>query len=159
MHVEGSGWGVSRPTPRGVYPSMHWGRHPPPPSRRLMLQAVHILLECILDASNFGILIFTAHKRSLGEGNVFTRICHSVHRGVPSLAAPLGWQRTTPSPSRMAEDGTPIWQRVAPSRMAEDDTPLTSGPLPTGMLSCLNYPNGVTSFRTFTYIRFGLIHQ
>ena len=64
-HPEG-GWGdwlgglkactrrVSRPTPRGVqaqawgrvYPSMHWGRNPP--SRRLLLRAVRILLECIL---------------------------------------------------------------------------------------------------------------
>ena len=25
--------------------------------------------------------IFTARKRSLGQGNVFTRMCHSVHRG------------------------------------------------------------------------------
>ena len=49
--------GVSRPKPRGVYrprpagggvvyPSMHWGRYPP--SRRLLLRTVRILLECIL---------------------------------------------------------------------------------------------------------------
>ena len=25
--------------------------------------------------------IITAHKRSLGQGNIFTSICHSVHRG------------------------------------------------------------------------------
>ena len=25
--------------------------------------------------------IFTARKRSLGQGNVFTPVCHSVHRG------------------------------------------------------------------------------
>ena len=25
--------------------------------------------------------MFTAHKRSLGQGNVFTLVCHSVHRG------------------------------------------------------------------------------
>ena len=25
--------------------------------------------------------IFTAHKRSLGQGNVFTPVCHSVHGG------------------------------------------------------------------------------
>ena len=69
--VEGSGLGVSRPTPRGVsrpiprgvsrstprgwslqahtwgggYPTMHRGR---PPSRWLLLQVVCILLECIL---------------------------------------------------------------------------------------------------------------
>ena len=25
--------------------------------------------------------IFTARKRSLGQGNIFTRVCHSVHGG------------------------------------------------------------------------------
>ena len=25
--------------------------------------------------------IFTARKRSLGQGNIFTPVCHSVHRG------------------------------------------------------------------------------
>ena len=46
--VGGLPWG-SRPRPRGVcvYPSMHWGR-PPPPSRWLLLRTVRILLECIL---------------------------------------------------------------------------------------------------------------
>ena len=29
--------------------------------------------------------IFTARKRSLGQGNIFTPVCHSVHRGVPGL--------------------------------------------------------------------------
>ena len=27
-------------------------------------------------------IIITARKRSLGQGNVFTNVCHSVHRGV-----------------------------------------------------------------------------
>ena len=27
------------------------------------------------------VLIFTARKRSLGQGNIFTPVCHSVHRG------------------------------------------------------------------------------
>ena len=56
-HTQGGSWGVwpggvSRPTLGGVskptsrgYPSMHWGR---PPSPRLLLRAVRILLECIL---------------------------------------------------------------------------------------------------------------
>ena len=26
-------------------------------------------------------MIFTARKRSLGQGNIFTPVCHSVHRG------------------------------------------------------------------------------
>ena len=33
--------------------------------------------------------IFTARKRSLGQGNIFTPVCHSVHRGV-CVVAPGG---------------------------------------------------------------------
>ena len=29
------------------------------------------------------VLIFTARKRSLGQGNIFTPVCYSVHRGLP----------------------------------------------------------------------------
>ena len=32
--------------------------------------------------------MITAHKRSLGEGNVFTPVCHSVHRA--GAHPPLG---------------------------------------------------------------------
>ena len=31
------------------------------------------------------IIIITARKRSLRQGNVFTRVCHSVHRGEVSV--------------------------------------------------------------------------
>ena len=46
-HTQGGAWGVwlrgvSRPTPRGGCPSMHWGRPPPADSY------CYILLECIL---------------------------------------------------------------------------------------------------------------
>ena len=36
--------------------------------------------------------IFTARKRSLGQGNIFTPVCHSVHRvgGVPDQVHPPG---------------------------------------------------------------------
>ena len=47
-HTQGSPWAHTRGVPGphwGLYPSMHWDR---PPSRRLLLLAVHILLECIL---------------------------------------------------------------------------------------------------------------
>ena len=30
---------------------------------------------------HFALIIFTARKRSLGQGNIFTPVCHSVHRG------------------------------------------------------------------------------
>ena len=32
------------------------------------------------------ITLITARKQSLRQGNIFTRVCHSVHRGVESLA-------------------------------------------------------------------------
>ena len=67
---------------------------------------------------------FTARKRSLGQGNIFTPVCHSVHRGgclpqcmlgyhppgstTPGKHTPLGstphgkhtpWEAHTPAPS------------------------------------------------------------
>ena len=48
--------------------------HPPPPIRQPLQQTVDILLECIL-------VLVTARKWSLGQGNIFISVCHSVHRG------------------------------------------------------------------------------
>ena len=41
-------------------------------------------------------LIFTARKQSLGQGNIFTPVCHSVHRGGVCLSA--CWDTTPPLP-------------------------------------------------------------
>ena len=53
--------------------------------------------------AGFCIALFTARKGSLGQGNVFTPVCHSVHRGrgvcpppvprcrPPWMQTPLGW--------------------------------------------------------------------
>ena len=38
-------------------------------------------------------VIFTARKRSLEQGNIFTPVCHSVHRGV--------WSRGVPAPGEV----------------------------------------------------------
>ena len=38
----------------------------------------------------FRVAIFTARKRSLGQGNIFTPVCHSVHRGKACVVAPGG---------------------------------------------------------------------
>ena len=38
--------------------------------------------------------IVTARKRSLGQGNIFTPVCHSVHRGVPGQVPP--WDQVHP---------------------------------------------------------------
>ena len=76
--------------------------------------------------------IFTARKRSLEQGNVFTPVCHSVHRGVcPTLphrqtggwadpprqtpldADPLGrppWMQTPPRPTFLDADPPPPMQ-------------------------------------------------
>ena len=39
--------------------------------------------------SHTNAIIFTARKRSLGQGNIFTPVCHSVHRGI--CLGPGGW--------------------------------------------------------------------
>ena len=36
-------------------------------------------------------IIITARKRSLGQGNMFTPVCHSVHRGVPGPGGFWSW--------------------------------------------------------------------
>ena len=48
-------------------------------------------------------------KRSFGQGNVFTRVCHSVHRGGYLTRHPLGPGRYPPRPGRNPPDqaGTP----------------------------------------------------
>ena len=35
--------------------------------------------------------IFTARKQSLGQGNIFTPVCHSVHRGTCVVAGGCPW--------------------------------------------------------------------
>ena len=44
---------------------------------------------------NFRCLIFTARKRSLGQGNIFASVCHSVHRG-EYLTSPRDLEQTPP---------------------------------------------------------------
>ena len=66
--------------------------------------------------------IFTARKRSLGQGNMFTPVCHSVYRGglVPGVAGPGGGGCLVETPPTATAAG---------------------GTHPTGMHSCykLNY--------------------
>ena len=62
--------------------------------------------------------IFTVRKRSLGQGNVFTSICHSVHEGGGSASGGEGWA-DPPPPS----DTTGYGQRAG-------------GTHPIGMHSC-----------------------
>ena len=50
--------------------------------------------------SNNSLRIFTARKISLGQGNVFTPVCHSVQRGGVSVPACITGQMTEGSLSR-----------------------------------------------------------
>ena len=73
---------------KGCYDATSWyGQYPHLPVNK---RAVLIILECFL---------VTAHKRSLEQGNVVTRICHSVHGGVsvrktPRTETPYGKERS-----------------------------------------------------------------
>ena len=85
--------------------------------------AVRTLLECFL---------VTARKRSLGQGNIFTPVCHSVHRGVCLSAC---WD-TTPPRSRH-----PPWSRSPPrSRSPQEKTPPDQPPREQSMLGDMNHP-------------------
>ena len=66
------------------------------------------------------VVIFTARKRSLGQGNIFTPVCHSVQGGGGCLV-PGG----VPAPG-----GGGAWWRPIPEATAP------GGTHPTGMHSC-----------------------
>ena len=70
--------------------------------------------------------IYYRPKRSFGQGNVFTRVCHSVHRGVPDQAPPPGPGRYTPRD----EAGNPPDQAGTPPDQA--GTPPGPGRNPPG---------------------------
>ena len=65
--------------PQQTHPAP-WADTPPPP-RWLLQRTVRILLECML---------VTVRKRSLGQGYVFTGVCHSVNRGGGSASVHVG---------------------------------------------------------------------
>ena len=68
--------------------------------------------------------IITARKRSLGQGNIFTPVCHSVHRGsapvhagIPPPPPPTRhtpWTRHTPPDQASPRAGTPLDQAPPP---------------------------------------------
>ena len=47
-------------------------------------------MKFIISWNQGQIIIFTARKRSLGQGNIITPVCHSVHRGGCVLLLPGG---------------------------------------------------------------------
>ena len=79
---------------------------------------------------------FTARKRSLGQGNVFTPVCHSVHRGVhPSMqwvgCLPLGLRCVHP-PGTTPPEHTHLWTHTTldtPQTHFQAHTPWANTPL------------------------------
>ena len=73
-------------------------------------------------------VIFTARKRSLWQGNDFTLLCHSVHRGRGCLPhCMLGY--IPPSLDRHPPWQTPTRQTHPLGRHSQADTPLGKHPL------------------------------
>ena len=52
--------------------------------------------------------VITVHKRSLGQGNVFTPVCHSVHRGVSVPACITGRMTGGLCPGGSLSGGVPV---------------------------------------------------
>ena len=78
--------------------------------------------------------IITAHKRSLGQGNTFAPVCHSVHRGFCLSAC---WDSRLPgsrhSPrSRQPPPGANTPRTVHAERYGQQ----AGGTYPTGMHTC-----------------------
>ena len=64
--------------------------------------------SCCISISMLADGIFTTRKRSLGQGNIFTPVCHSVHRGEYLGRDFPPWAGALPGP------GTPPWDQVHP---------------------------------------------
>ena len=77
--------------------------------------------------------IFIARKWSLGQGNVFTPVCHSVHRGVyPSIQ----WGRHPPPKADMPSLGRHLPQADSPHSDTTGYSQQVGGTHPTGIHTC-----------------------
>ena len=72
------------------------------------------------------VLIFTARKRSLGQGNIFTPVCYSVHRGSASVHDGIPPPRTRHPPDQVPhgpgiplKPGTPCTSPPAQSMLGD----------------------------------------
>ena len=91
-------------------------------------------------------VIFTARKRSLGQGNNFTSVCHSVHRGC--VPAPVGC--LVPGECLVPGGGLLPW------RVPGGDPPTATaagGTHPTGMHSCHDITFTCTWYCTYVCIK------
>ena len=100
---------------------MHWASlyraplpfpWPCPPASDISWSSLSILLECFLVASNIFGTDLLPPTTKLGQGNVFTGICDSVHKGgLPQCM--LGYHPPAADPPQA---GTPPWSRPPRSR-------------------------------------------
>ena len=83
-------------------------------------------------------VIFTTRKRSLGQGDIFATVCHSVHR-VGWVCLSACWDTTTPSPGTRhtplrnqahIPEQTPPWSRHPPPPTPDQTCPQSRHPLP-----------------------------
>ena len=87
-------------------------------------------------------LIFTARKRSLGQGNIFTPVCHSVHGG-GGVCLSACWDMppgpgTTPlGPGTPSGPCTPQHHAPPSTEHAGRYSQCVGGTHPTGLQSCL----------------------
>ena len=85
--------------------------------------------------------VITARKRSLGQGNIFTPVCHSVHRGGVCLSAcwdtthwtmhPLPLDHAPPGTMHPSSTCTPPDHAPPPNRPCTTPTPRDHAPPPT----------------------------
>ena len=99
--------------------------------------------------------VFTARKRSLGQGNIFTHVCHSDHRGgsgTPPQTRPSGTRPPTLEPDTPPGPDTPRDQTHTPQTRQPPIFFLlaygqrTGSTHPIGMHSCLIlFTEGISS--------------
>ena len=90
---------------------------------------------------SYSYLFITARKRSLGQGNIFTPVCHSVHGGgsasVHDGIPPFPPDQASPDQSPPPKPGTPPRTRHPPgAEHAGRYGQCAGGTHPTGMQSC-----------------------
>ena len=86
---------------------------------------------------NLQFFVITARKRSLGQGNMFTPVCHSVHRGGVHDQVPPGTRYTPPCDQvhPLPDQVHPAWDQVHPPGPVRYGL-RAGGTHPTGMQSC-----------------------
>ena len=83
------------------------------PSQLIILSFTYLKCQVLLLVK----AIFTARKRSLGQGNIFTPVCHSVHRGGSASVhdgIPPPPSRHPPEAGTPPQEQTPPWSRYPP---------------------------------------------